>query len=138
MPKIELYGLTAITFITLTAPTLAQGDAAKGNAAFAKCGICHQVGPGAKNLVGPSLMALLDEKRRAWVTSPCIPPELKKLGEQGFTWNEQNTDKWIANPKAMIPDSPWRWRFRLFRTQASALTLLPIEDGPRAIRRPGT
>ena len=43
MRKLELYGLTAITFITLTAPALAQGDAAKGKAAFAKCGMCHQV-----------------------------------------------------------------------------------------------
>ena len=29
---------------------------------------------------------------------------MKKLGEQGFVWNEQNIDKWIADPKAMIPD----------------------------------
>jgi cytochrome c len=52
MRKLE-YGLAAIAFIIPTAPALAQGDAAKGKAAFAKCGICHQVGPGAKNLVGP-------------------------------------------------------------------------------------
>jgi cytochrome c len=37
---------------------------------------------------------------------------MKKLGEQGFTWNEQNIDKWIANPKAMIPDSPMALAFQ--------------------------
>jgi cytochrome c len=30
---------------------------------------------------------------------------MKKLGEEGFVWTEENIDKWIANPKAMIPDS---------------------------------
>ena len=37
---------------------------------------------------------------------------MKKLGEQGFVWNEQNIDKWIANPKAMIPDSPMALAFQ--------------------------
>ena len=30
---------------------------------------------------------------------------MKKLGADGFVWTEENIDKWIANPKAMIPDS---------------------------------
>ncbi|HKA64614.1 MAG TPA: cytochrome c family protein, partial [Methyloceanibacter sp.] len=30
---------------------------------------------------------------------------MKKLGEEGFVWTEENIDKWITNPKAMIPDS---------------------------------
>ena len=31
---------------------------------------------------------------------------MKKLGDEGFIWTEENLDKWIADPKAMIPDSP--------------------------------
>ena len=30
---------------------------------------------------------------------------MKKLGAEGYVWTEENIDKWIANPKAMIPDS---------------------------------
>ena len=30
---------------------------------------------------------------------------MKKLGADGFVWTEENIDKWIANPKAMIPNS---------------------------------
>ena len=30
---------------------------------------------------------------------------MKKLGEEGYVWTEENIDKWITNPKAMIPDS---------------------------------
>ncbi len=37
---------------------------------------------------------------------------MKKLGEQGLVWNEQNIDKWIADPKAMIPDSPMALAFQ--------------------------
>jgi cytochrome c2 len=37
---------------------------------------------------------------------------MKKLGEQGFVWTEENMDKWIADPKAMIPDSPMALAFQ--------------------------
>jgi cytochrome c len=36
---------------------------------------------------------------------PTYSAGLKKLGESGFVWTEENLDKWIADPKAMIPDS---------------------------------
>ena len=31
---------------------------------------------------------------------------MKKLGDEGFVWNAENMDKWIGDPKAMLPDSP--------------------------------
>ena len=36
---------------------------------------------------------------------PSYSAGMKKLGANGFVWTEENIDKWIANPKAMIPDS---------------------------------
>ncbi len=30
----------------------------------------------------------------------------KGAGDEAFVWSEENIDKWIANPKAMLPDSP--------------------------------
>ena len=36
---------------------------------------------------------------------------MKKLGADGFTWTEEHIDKWIADPKAMIPDSPMALAF---------------------------
>ena len=43
---------------------LAAGDAAKGKADFttALCATCHQIGPGAKNLVGPELNGIVGRK----------------------------------------------------------------------------
>jgi cytochrome c len=85
---------------------LAEGDATKGQAAFAKCGICHQVGPGAQNSIGPRLNGIVGPKAAAVTDYAMYSAGMKKLGEEGFTWTEEHLDKWIADPKAMIADSP--------------------------------
>ncbi|HEX9753866.1 MAG TPA: cytochrome c family protein [Methyloceanibacter sp.] len=106
----QLYGLTAVALMALSGPALAEGDATKGKAAYAKCGICHQVGPGAKTLVGPELNGTVG-RRAASVADYPYSPGMKKLGEEGFTWTDANLDKWIADPKAMIADSPMALAF---------------------------
>ena len=106
----QLYGLTAVALMALSGPALAEGDATKGKAAFAKCGICHQVGPGAKTLVGPELNGTIGRKAASVADYP-YSPGMKKLGEEGFTWTEEHMDKWIADPKAMIADSPMALAF---------------------------
>ena len=106
----QLYGLTAVGLMALSGPALAEGDATKGKAAYAKCGICHQVGPGAKTLVGPELNGTVGRKAASVADYP-YSPGMKKLGEEGFTWTDANLDKWIADPKAMIADSPMALAF---------------------------
>jgi cytochrome c len=104
MRIVGLCGLGAVALVALGGPTFAAGDATKGKAAFAKCAICHQVGPGAKTLVGPELNNVVGRKAASIPDYP-YSPGMKKLGEQGFVWTPENIDKWISNPKAMIPDS---------------------------------
>jgi cytochrome c len=111
MRTFQLFGLAAVALFALSATALAQGDATKGKAAFAKCGICHQVGPGAKTLVGPELNGVVGRKAASVADYSMYSAGMKKLGEQGFVWDEQNLDKWIADPKAMIPDSPMALAF---------------------------
>jgi len=106
----QLYGLTAVALMALSGPAFAEGDATKGKAAYAKCGICHQVGPGAKTLVGPELNGTVGRKAASVADYP-YSPGMKKLGEEGFTWTDANLDKWIADPKAMIADSPMALAF---------------------------
>ena len=112
MRTFQLYGLTAVALLALTAPALAEGDATKGKSAFAKCGICHQVGPGAKTLVGPELNDIIGRKAASVADYAMYSAGMKKLGEEGFTWTEEHIDKWIADPKAMIPDSPMALAFQ--------------------------
>src|SRR5262247_2167657 len=92
-------------------PVLAEEDAAKGKAAYAKCAICHQVGPGAKTLVGPELNGIVGRKAASVADYTLYSAGMKKLGADGFAWTEENIDKWIADPKAMIADSPMALAF---------------------------
>jgi cytochrome c len=111
MRIVGLLGLgAAAALVGLYGPALAEGDATKGKAAFAKCGICHQVGPGAKTLVGPELNGIVGRKAASIADYP-YSAGMKKLGEQGFVWTPENIDKWITDPKAMIPDSPMALAF---------------------------
>lgn len=105
------YGLAAVALLAVCAPARAEGDATKGKAAFAKCAICHQVGPGAATLVGPELNGIVGRKAGSVADYP-YSAGMKKLAGEGYVWSEQNLDKWIADPKAMIPDSPMSLAFQ--------------------------
>jgi cytochrome c len=97
--------------LTLTAPAaFAEGDATKGKEVFKKCGLCHQIGEGAKTLIGPELNGVIGRKAASIADYP-YSAGMKKLGDSGWVWTEENIDKWIADPKAMIPDSPMALAF---------------------------
>src|SRR5262249_3702423 len=84
----------------------AAGDAAKGEADFkAKCAICHQIGAGAQNGVGPELNGIVGRKAATAPGYATYSAGMKKLGDDGWVWTAENIDKWITNPKAMLPDS---------------------------------
>jgi cytochrome c len=100
----------AMVLVGIYGPAFAEGDATKGKAAFAKCGICHQVGPGAKTLVGPELNGIVGRKAASVADYP-YSAGMKKLGADGWVWTEENIDKWITDPKALIPDSPMALAF---------------------------
>ncbi|HTP36838.1 MAG TPA: cytochrome c family protein [Methyloceanibacter sp.] len=111
MRIVGLLGLgAAVVLVGIYGPALAEGDATKGKAAFAKCGICHQVGPGAKTLVGPELNGIVGRKAASVADYP-YSAGMKKLGADGWVWTEENIDKWITDPKALIPDSPMALAF---------------------------
>lgn len=96
--------LIGVVFVAgLSTPALAA-DVEAGKAAFAQCGICHQVGPDAVSTVGPPLNGIVGQKA-ASVEGFNYSPEMIKLGEEGYVWNDENLDAWIADPKALLPTS---------------------------------
>lgn len=111
MRTFQVCAIAAAALFCSSAPVMAQGDAAKGKEAYAKCAICHQVGPGAQNLVGPELNGIVGRKAASVASYTAYSPGMKKLGEEGFTWTEEHLDKWIADPKAMLPESPMALAF---------------------------
>lgn len=95
-----------LMLVAFGGPAFAAGDAAKGKELFAtKCGICHQVGPGAKTLVGPELNGIVGSKAARVADFPSYSAGMKKLGEEGYVWTDEHLSAWIEDPKAMIPDS---------------------------------
>ena len=74
-------------------------DAAAGEQVFKKCLICHSIGPGAKNKVGPELNGL-DGRHSGSVAGYSYSDANKK---SGIVWNEETFKKYIKDPRAMVP-----------------------------------
>ena len=91
--------ITAAALIAASAgATLAQ-DVDKGATGFKKCGICHKIGPGATNLVGPELNGL-DGRHSGSVPGYSYSPANK---DSGIVWGEATFKEYIQDPQAKIP-----------------------------------
>lgn len=100
-----LRALACITAVLIPVSTAlaADGDPKEGEDVFkARCRQCHQVGPDAKNGVGPVLNGIVGRKAGS-IDGFSYSPANKKAGEEGWTWTEQNLDKYLADPRAAMP-----------------------------------
>lgn len=79
-------------------PAAAQ-DAAAGERSFNKCRACHQIGEGARNLVGPELNGLIGRHSGA-VEAYSYSTANKS---SGLTWDEATFTDYIKDPRAKIP-----------------------------------
>ncbi len=112
MRQMLAFAVAAAVLAAMAAPAAAEGDVEKGKEVFKKCGLCHQVGPGAKTLIGPELNGIVGRKAASIADYPSYSAGMKKLGAEGFVWTPENIDKWISDPKAMIPNSPMALAFQ--------------------------
>ena len=80
-------------------PSATAQDAAAGEKAFAQCRACHQVGPTARNLVGPKLNGLFGRKSGTVEGYNYSDPNKNS----GITWDETVFAEYIKNPRAKIP-----------------------------------
>jgi cytochrome c len=67
-------------------------DAAAGQAAFAKCKICHTVDAGGRNLVGPNLHGVVD----GFAYSAAMK-------NSGIVWDDETMAKYLRDPKGSMP-----------------------------------
>ncbi|MPZ55488.1 MAG: c-type cytochrome [Rhizobiales bacterium] len=95
MHRLLLACAVAITF----APSTKAQDAAAGEKVFAQCRACHQVGPTARNLVGPKLNGLFG--RKAGTIDGYSYTDANK--NSGITWDEAVFSEYIKNPRAKVP-----------------------------------
>ena len=79
---------------------LAAGDTAAGEALFKqKCTVCHKIGEGAKNFVGPELNGIIG--RKAGSVEGYSYSDANK--NSGITWDEAKLQTYLTDPKAMVP-----------------------------------
>ena len=98
-----LSGALAVALLALAAaPALAQGDAAKGEKVFKKCLACHAIAPDAPKTPGPNLH---DVVGRQTGTFPDFQysEAMAKLGAEGHVWTPEEIEKFLADPKGMVP-----------------------------------
>jgi cytochrome c len=81
------------------APTAYAQDAAAGEKVFLQCRSCHQVGPTAKNQIGPVLNGLFG-RTAGHVEGYSYSDANKK---SGLTWDEATFRDYIKDPKAKVP-----------------------------------
>lgn len=94
--------LASIALCVGALPALADGDAAKGEKAFRKCAICHAVDAGAPNKAGPNLHDIVGRKT-ASLEGFTYSDAMKKLGDEGHVWTPEEIERFITDPKAMVP-----------------------------------
>lgn len=92
--------LMIAAFLTIAAPgfALAQ-DAEAGAKVYAQCRACHQIGPTAKNGVGPVHNGLIGRKAGSY---PGYAYSAANKNS-GLTWDEATFREYIHDPKAKIP-----------------------------------
>ncbi len=101
-PTLSALLVAAIT-ATACAPAFAEpGNAEAGEDVFKKCRACHDVGPDAKNKVGPQLNGLIGRKVGA-VADFAYSDANKAFGEKGAMWTEDELFKYLENPLTYMP-----------------------------------
>jgi len=87
----------------MTAPAAAQeGNAEDGAEVFKKCRACHDVGPEAKNKVGPLLNDIIGRKAGT-IEGFAYSEANKSAGSKGLVWTEDVLFKYLENPLAFMP-----------------------------------
>jgi cytochrome c len=74
-------------------------DVQKGETSFKKCLVCHAIGPGAKNKIGPELNGL--DGRKAGTVPDYNYSDANK--NSGIVWDEATFREYIKDPRAKIP-----------------------------------
>ena len=96
-------GVVAAAALGAPAPAMAQeGKPEDGAEVFKKCRACHDVGPDAKNKVGPVLNDIVGRKAGTVEGFPYSEAN-KTAGGKSLVWTEEVLLKYLENPLAFMP-----------------------------------
>jgi cytochrome c2 len=99
-----LVAMTA-AWVSFGAPGLAaaqEANADDGAEVFKKCRACHDIGPDAKNKVGPVLNDIVGRKAGT-IEGFAYSEANKTAGGKGLVWTEDVLLKYLENPLTFMP-----------------------------------
>ncbi|QDG75948.1 c-type cytochrome [Labrenzia sp. PHM005] len=110
LPLPAWLAFVAIVFIQQNPAALAaEGDPDKGEKLFRACVSCHEVGPNARNGVGPHLDGLF-ERSAGSLEGFKYSSAMKKQGQEGLVWNETTLDLYLKKPRDYVPGTRMSYR----------------------------
>ena len=101
--KVRLAALAFVALALGALPAAAQdGNPEEGAEVFKKCRACHDVGPQARNKVGPVLNDIVG-RHAGTIEGFAYSEANKTAGGKGLTWTEDILFKYLENPMAFMP-----------------------------------
>ena len=95
LPALAVMGLAL-------APAAQAQNAEAGRTVFNQCRACHTIEAGGRNGVGPNLHAVVGRRAGA-VEGFRYSAPMRTVAEGGLTWTPENLDRYLTNPKDLVP-----------------------------------
>jgi len=90
--------MVAAALVVMSMGAAVAQDVQKGENSFKKCLVCHAIGPGAKNKIGPELNGL--DGRKAGTVPDYNYSDANK--NSGIVWDDATFKEYIKDPRAKI------------------------------------
>lgn len=98
---IALAAAAAVSLAPAGAPAQ-DGNAEEGAEVYKKCRACHDVGPAAKNKVGPLLNGIIG-RQAGTIEGYNYSDANKAAGTKGLVWTEEVMFKYLEAPLSFMP-----------------------------------
>lgn len=90
--------ISLAVFVLVAQSAKAAGDAARGEAVFKRCLLCHTIKAGDPNRIGPNLHGLFDREAGK---EPGFHYS-SGLANANFKWDDDKLEEWLTKPQDFI------------------------------------
>jgi len=98
----KMLGLAGLLLLAATTHSFAAGDPDAGKAIFTKCAVCHNVGPDAKNKIGPALTGIIGRQPGTFAGFN-YSQAMKDFGGKNPAWTADLVGQFLKKPGDLIP-----------------------------------
>jgi cytochrome c len=98
----RMLAAAAVALTMAATPSFAAGDATAGQAVFAKCAVCHNIGAGAKNKIGPALTGVVGRQPGTFAGFN-YSPAMKDFGTKNAAWTPELIAQFVHSPRTVVP-----------------------------------